>query len=99
MFMLSAVHYDSKAMQATKDAGISISKTYPEVLHMLFILMTLTMTVAFILQLLPMLFYKFQGSFQRQVLAELKERRLAKDSDVQLSEEERIREEAMDSQL
>jgi len=93
MFMLSAVHYNSKAMQATKDAGISISATYPKVLHMLFILMTLTMTVAFILQLLPMLFYKFEGAFQTKVLGELKERRLAKDSEIQLSEEERIREE------
>jgi hypothetical protein len=60
---------------------------------MLFILMTLTMTVAFILQLLPMLFYKFEGAFQTKVLGELKERRLAKDSEIQLSDEERIREE------
>ncbi|MEI6578445.1 MAG: glycoside-pentoside-hexuronide (GPH):cation symporter [Eubacteriales bacterium] len=95
MFILSMVNYDSKAMQATKDAGISISQTYPEVLHMLFILMTLTMTVAFILQLLPMLFYKFEGAFQKKVLDELKERRLAKDSEVQLIEEERIREESL----
>jgi len=94
MSMLSFVKYDSAAMQAAKDAGLSISQTYPEVLHMLFILMTLTMTVAFILQLIPMLFYKFQGAFQQQVLDELKERRLNKDSDVLLIEEERIREEA-----
>jgi Na+/melibiose symporter-like transporter len=95
MFMLKLVKYNPKAMLETKNAGISIAATYPKVLHMLFILMTLTMTVAFILQLLPMLFYKFEGAFQKKVLDELRERRLAKDSEVQLIEEERIREESL----
>jgi GPH family glycoside/pentoside/hexuronide:cation symporter len=99
MLMLSMVHYNPKAMEATQKAGISIAATYPKVLHMLFILMTLTMTVAFILQLIPMLFYKFEGAFQKRVLDELKERRLAKGSEVQLIEEERIREEAEEAEI
>lgn len=93
MLILSAVNYNSAAMQATLDAGGSIRQTYPEVLNMIFILVTLTMTVAFILQLIPMLFYKFQGAFQQKVLEELKERRLAKDNEVQLVEGAGISEE------
>ena len=94
MFMLKIVNYDSIAMQATLDAGGSISRTYPQVLNMIFILMTLTMTVAFVLQLIPMLFYKYEGKFQKQMLDELKERRLAKDSEVQMIEDENIPAEA-----
>jgi len=87
MFMLKMVNYASEAMQQTLDAGGSISRTYPQVLQMIFILMTLTMTAAFILQLIPMLFYKYEGKFQKQMLEELKARRLEKDGDVRLAEE------------
>lgn len=87
MFMLKTVNYDSTAMQATLDAGGSIGRTYPQVLHMIFILMTLTMTVAFLLQLIPMLFYKYEGRFQQQMLDELKERRQQKDAEVLLAED------------
>lgn len=87
MFMLKTVHYNSEAMQATLDAGGSISQTYPQVLQMIFILMTLTMTAAFILQLIPMLFYKYEGKFQKQMLEELRARRLEKDGEVRLAEE------------
>ena len=75
MFMLGFVHYDSEAMQATQAAGGSIAQTYPGVLNMIFMLLTLSMTVAFVLQMIPMLFYKFGGEFQENVLEELKERR------------------------
>jgi len=75
MFMLGYVNYDSKAMQATLAAGGSIARTYPQVLNMIYILMTLSMSAAFLLQMIPMLFYKFQGAFQEKVLEELKERR------------------------
>ncbi len=87
MFMLKIVNYDSTAMQATLDAGGSIGRTYPQVLHMIFILMTLTMTVAFLLQLIPMLFYKYEGRFQQQMLDELKVRRQQKDAEVLLAED------------
>jgi len=62
-------------MQATQAAGGSIAQTYPQVLNMIFMLSTLSLTVAFLLQVIPMLFYKFEGEFQEQVLEELKERR------------------------
>jgi len=75
MFMLGFVNYNSEAMQATQAAGGSISQTYPQVLNMIFMLSTLSLTVAFLLQAIPMLFYKFEGEFQEQVLEELKERR------------------------
>lgn len=87
MFMLKTVSYDSVAMQATLDAGSSISRTYPQVLHMIYVLMTLTMTAAFILQLIPMLFYKYEGKFQKQMLEELKARRLEKGGEVRLAVE------------
>ena len=87
MFMLKTVHYDSEAMQATLDARGSIGQTYPQVLQMIFILMTLTMTAAFILQLIPMLFYKYEGKFQKQMLEELRARRLEKDGEVRLAED------------
>ena len=81
MFMLGFVNYDSEAMQATQAAGGSIAQTYPQVLNMIFILMTLSLAVAFVLQMVPMFFYKFQGEFQKQVLEELEERRAAAKSD------------------
>jgi len=77
MFLLGVAKYDSKAMQATLAAGGSIAQTYPQVLNMIYILMTLSMSIAFILQIIPMLFYKFEGAFQKNVLEELKERRAA----------------------
>jgi len=75
MFLLGLVNYDSKAMQATQLAGGSIAQTYPRVLNMIYVLMTLSTAAAFLLQMLPMLFYKFQGAFQEKVLEELKDRR------------------------
>lgn len=75
MFMLGTVQYDSKAMQATLEAGGSIALAYPQVLNMIYILMTLSTAAAFLLQIVPMLFYKFQGAFQEKVLEELKGRR------------------------
>ncbi|MCL2508386.1 MAG: glycoside-pentoside-hexuronide (GPH):cation symporter [Oscillospiraceae bacterium] len=77
MFTLGLVRYDSKAMQATLEAGLSIAGTYSRVLNMIYMLMTLSAAVAFVMQIIPMLFYKFQGNFQEQVLEELKERRAA----------------------
>jgi len=81
MFMLSFVNYNSEAMQATQAAGGSIARTYPQVLNMIFMLTTLSLTVAFILQIIPMLFYKFEGEFQENMLEELKERRAAAQND------------------
>jgi len=75
MFMLSFVNYNSEAMQATQAAGGSIAQSYPQVLNMIFMLITLSMAAAFLLQMIPMLFYKFEGAFQENVLEELKERR------------------------
>ena len=75
MFMLGVVKYDSRAMQATMAAGGSIAQTYPRVLGMIYVLMTLSTAAAFLLQIIPMLFYRFQGKFQEEVLEELKERR------------------------
>jgi len=77
MFMLGFVNYNSEAMQATQAAGGSIARTYPQVLNMIFMLTTLSLTIAFLLQTIPMLFYKFEGEFQENVLGELKERRAA----------------------
>jgi len=77
MFMLGFVNYNSEAMQATQAAGGSIAQTYPQVLNMIFMLITLSMSVAFVLQMIPMLFYKFEGAFQENVLEELKARRAA----------------------
>ena len=75
MFMLGFVNYNSEAMQATQAAGGSIAQTYPQVLNMIFMLSTLSLTAAFLLQVIPMLFYKFEGKVQERALEELKERR------------------------
>lgn len=75
MFMLTLVNYDSEKMQATLQAGGDIAATYPEVLSMIYILMTLTSTVAFILQCIPMFFYNFGGAFMDKVLGDLKKKR------------------------
>jgi GPH family glycoside/pentoside/hexuronide:cation symporter/probable glucitol transport protein GutA len=77
MFALNFARYDAGAMQATQAVGGSIALAYPQVLHMIFVLMTLSIAAAFVLQSIPMLFYKFQGKLQEQALEELKERRAA----------------------
>ena len=67
-------------MQKTLDVGGSISGTYPEVLNMIYILMTLSLSAAFILQMIPMLFYKFEGEEQKNILDELNARRANTDA-------------------
>ena len=80
MFILASVNYDPTAMQKTLDAGGSIAGTYPEVLNMIYILMTLSLSAAFILQMIPMLFYKFEGEEQKNILDELNARRVNTDA-------------------
>ena len=78
MFMLEFVKYNPTAMQTTLDNGGSVVQTYPDVLDMIYLLMTLTSAVAFIIQMLPMFFYKFEGKQQKKVLDELEMRRAQK---------------------
>ena len=80
MFILASVNYDPTAMQKTLDVGGSIAGTYPEVLNMIYILMTLSLSAAFILQMIPMLFYKFEGEEQKNILDELNARRVNTDA-------------------
>lgn len=44
---------------------------------MIYILMTLTSTVTFVLQCIPMFFYNFDGEFMDKVLGDLKKKREA----------------------
>ena len=80
MFILASVNYDPTAMQKTLDVGGSIAGTYPDVLNMIYILMTLSLSAAFILQMIPMLFYKFEGEEQKKILDELNARRANTDA-------------------
>jgi GPH family glycoside/pentoside/hexuronide:cation symporter/probable glucitol transport protein GutA len=81
LFLMAFAGYQAETMQVARAAGESINITFRQVQDMIFILMTLTLSVAFLLQIIPMFFYKFDGKYQADILRQLRERRAAKQAE------------------
>lgn len=66
------VNEEEQAMQATLDAGQSISATYPDVLNMIYILMTLTISLSSLLQLFLFASTNLRARSRKRFLKSLK---------------------------